>query len=266
MRCGFRLARLALFFEQLFYASGEARGGCAVDSAMVVRDRDLHRGPNLGFPFHRQHFIADCSDEHQRRLRSEDDRSSVFHAVCAQVGDRKGRPFEIPRHQLLLARFARKFRRARADRLQIHRLRIVDNRNHEAVRRIDRDAEVDAIVDEHLAVAVARIHARVLAERPHHRGQNQIGHRDLRAAGVERAPPLHRLRHIHPDHLDEMRDLLPALRQVARTDRLDAGELFPPRRSQRGRFRCRRCGRRRRGFRPRTAHVVLRDHPVGPGT
>ena len=59
---GLAAGRLCAFFEQLFNPGGEARRTCAINSAMVVGDRYLHSGADLGPPLYRKDFVADRAD------------------------------------------------------------------------------------------------------------------------------------------------------------------------------------------------------------
>ncbi len=142
---------------------------------MVIRDRDLHRGTNLRATLDREDLVANRADEHQRDLRRENHRRAVLDAVCAEVRNRERRAFEVGRTKLAIARALRNFGDPRAQPRNVEPIGIVNDRHDEALGRIDRDAEIDAIENQHLAVIVVGVDARIFLQRaaPSRRGSNR---------------------------------------------------------------------------------------------
>ncbi len=170
------------------------------------------------------------ADEHQGCLRSKNHRRAIFDSVRTQVRDREGRIFHIGGPQLFAARTLRKLRRTRADAAKIERARIVNNRHYQTVGSVDCDSKIYLLVNYPLTFAVARVHARIFLQREHRSRQDHVGHRDSNPRRIDCAPRRERATHVHADHLHEVRNRVPARREIARANRLNASQLLASRR------------------------------------
>ncbi len=112
---------------------------------MVVRDREVHRRANFRASSHREDLVANRTDEHQRDLRRENHRSAVLDSVRAKIGHGKCRTFEVRRAKPATSRTLRDFGHSRAQRREVEAVGIVDNRDDQALGRVDCDAEIDPI-------------------------------------------------------------------------------------------------------------------------
>ena len=172
--------------------------------------------------------IAACGGSTRAWKRSTPER--------AEVGDAERAGEDLLGAQRARARGLGEAQALAREALERARVGVEDHGHGEAVVERQREADVDALVHDHAVVAVARVHARVLAQGAGAGHRDHVGQRGRVRAALERAPQLAQPRRRHVALQRELRDdgahAHRAHRPAAQPRQLDAPARRPvPRRS-----------------------------------
>ena len=230
---------------------------------MVEGRGERHERPHRDFAVDRNRCVFDRADGDDRGLRRVENGREALDAIHAEVRDRKSASLEIFLTQLVLARACNHVRARCGDLSEMEPLGVLDDRDDEALRRRDRDADVRGREEEDRVVAPLGVHLAVPHERGGGRLREHVGNCDARVRVVFAEALEQPVDAAHVGRGDELEDGdLPCLGETASDRAADARQRYALDRSGHGRgLTPDRGGRDTRTAR-RGALDVLGDDPA----
>ncbi len=248
---------------------------------MVVAERQRQHQAWRELPSVPDRLQAGPRDAEDRHLRRIDDRREAGPADAAERTDREAAATHVGRAEFLLARLPGNL--GQFDRQIEHALAIAiaDHRHHQAIRGIDRDADVEILLQHQVLAAVVEggVEVGIRLERGHHRldQEHQRGDLDVLVFCPELLAEGFHLGDVGQILLGDMRDHRPVAGEVGPGQLLDPRQRLALDLTEPGEIDLRpwneiqpaRPGRRsdRRGQRAldECLHILLEDAVLAPG-
>src|SRR5215218_8928882 len=217
--------------EDRLDAREELGRGRAAQDPVVAGDRDVHAVADHHLAVAHHRLGLHHPDRQDRRLRRVDDRREARHPVHAEVGDRERRARQLGRADLAVAHLLGQLVRLLGDLPEALLVGVEDRRHDQRALARDRHADVDAAVDLVLAVAIAAVDEREVAEGDRAGLDDHVvvrRHRRvvLLGQGLELLAQLHRALHVDVGRQREVRDRGLRLGHPAGDDLLDPRRLL----------------------------------------
>src|SRR5690606_17641290 len=217
--------------EQLRQVGGEARGGGAVDHAVVVAQRQRQHQPRLeglAVPDRLRLRLRHAEDRDFRRV---DDRGERGAADAAQRADGEAAALHLVGFQLALARQRGEFAHFPGDLHHALLGGIAQDRHHQAIRGVGGEADVVVALEDEVVAVQRGVERRVLLQRgdagldqegEHGQLAGLAGGDRLGVLAVQRDAQRLELGDVGVVVLGDVRDHRPVARRVGAGDLLDA--------------------------------------------